>query len=204
MRIHIHNFARTVAGFTTTFYEALARLHKIFPELSSAGVRKGECARQRGPILTSAGLRWRYYYAYLCTLMGELRNVYRRMEIWRDRHLYQTGTTLLSASELHQYSHQNCRRLLHVRKRGIRKLLTILPGATLVDLHLATILVGMDLLGEDLSTEAQKPQNTSGSGLLATDKQDLENPVHRSPEPSHNSGMGRCHCPELPILYPKQ
>src|SRR5213593_3329739 len=81
----------------------------------------------------------------------EIHSVRRRMKIARGRHLFQTDVSILSVAESAGYERHLEDTLIHARKLGIRKPLTILPGVTLLDLHLVAENVHPDLFREDLT-----------------------------------------------------
>ena len=115
--------------------------------------RRPLASHQTSRSLTPLQLRLHFCFVYLRTLKQELRNVYHRMGILRDRHLCQTGISLLSISEQCRLSHRHQNRLLCARRLGIQKLLTILPEASLVDLHLVVELFRPCLFAEDGDSE---------------------------------------------------
>jgi hypothetical protein len=139
----------------TTCAASLAQLCKSLLERFSSYGRTTAASRQKCPILVGPRLRWHYRILYLRELKRELCNVYHRMGILRGKHLCQIGTTLLSTYEGAKVSHRQGRRIVYVRSLGIQKLKTILPTATLVDLHLLVESLPCHLFVEDWNREAR-------------------------------------------------
>jgi hypothetical protein len=86
---------------------------------------------------------------YLHTIWLEVRNVRHRIALLHKNKLHRYGICLQRASErLHRPHHHGCT-YRQVRIENIRTLLTIHPGATLVDLYLLADMVRPCLSEED-------------------------------------------------------
>ncbi len=139
----------------TTFGASLIQLCRAALARFSFHARSQAERRQIGPILVGPRLRWHYRFLYLRTLRQELCNVYHRMEIVRNRHLCQIGTSLLPTYEGALLSHPARNKLIRARILGIRKLRSNLPTATLADLHLLIESLHPDLFEEDQNRVAR-------------------------------------------------
>jgi len=148
-----------MAGITTSG-GSQAQFGRTFLGRFSFGARMGKSSGQTGPILIGLRLRWRYRCLYLRTFWQEFCNVYHRMELLRKRHLCQTGTSLLSSSELAALSRRDRSNLLRARIHGIQRLQTILPTATLVDLHLIVESYPSHLFVEGWNTAVRSRRDT--------------------------------------------
>ncbi len=93
--------------------------------------------------------RFQSHLIYLHTIWRELCNVRHRIALLHRNKLHRCGICLETSSERHRRRHQQRCNFRQVRMRSIRKLLTIHPEATLVDLHLLTQIVGPHLFAED-------------------------------------------------------
>ena len=91
------------------------------------------------PTLESPAQRRHQRVLYLGTLKHEFCNLYHRVKVLRSRHLCRTVISPLSPLELVELAHPLQHKLLHARICGIRRLKTILPAGTLVDLHVVVM-----------------------------------------------------------------
>jgi len=173
--MNLMEFRQVPSVLITTGGASLVRLGRTLREWFSLGGHRVAERRQTGPILTGLRLRWHYRLLYLGTLKQELCNVYHRMEILRNRHLCQTGTTLLSVYEQGRLSPHLRRTLTCARIRGIQRLQTILPTATLVDLHLAVELFQPHLFVEEESMEVQSPPSSGDNEVSGRGNRTREN-----------------------------
>ena len=85
-----------------------------------------------------AASRFQSHRIYLRTIYQEFCNIYRRIALLRTYKLHRCGIPLLTPSERLSHPRHQLHRLRQVRIRNIRTLLTIHPGATLIDLYLLT------------------------------------------------------------------
>lgn len=104
--------------------------------------------------------RFQPHLIYLHTLWLELCNVHRRMEILRRKSLHRTGICLQSPLGLLPRTHPDHDRYLRARICGMRELVTIHPGATLVDLYLLTTIISPHLFEEGPHREAVMDAHT--------------------------------------------
>jgi hypothetical protein len=96
-----------------------------------------------------AASRFQSHRIYLRTIWLEVRNVRHRIALLHRNKLHRYGICLQTASErLRRPDHQRCT-YRQVRIENIRTLLTIHPGATLVDLYLLADMVRPCLSEED-------------------------------------------------------
>lgn len=124
---------------STTNATLRERLYTRAKELVLSGVRK---AKSRGISCLSYPLidPQHFRLVYLRTFWCEFCNLYRRMEILRRARLHRCGIGLRTPSESAQKRHVRYREWLLIRNICIRRILSIHPRATLIDLHLATII----------------------------------------------------------------
>jgi len=85
-----------------------------------------------------AASRFQSHRIYLRTIWQEVCNVRRRIVLLHKNKLHRYGIRLQTASERLHHPHHQLRMYRQNRMQNIRTLLTIHPGATLVDLYLLT------------------------------------------------------------------
>lgn len=153
---------RLAAIALTTAALGCAVLYKIARAQLSRNGRTTACPdksrRERGVLglsLIDPDYR-REWFAELC-------NVYRRMEILRQRRLLRHGIFLTSGAERSLIGDHQARQFQRARIRSIQALRTIHPGATVTDHYLASTLIGPDLFAEDWDTEAVSVRGRIGT-----------------------------------------
>ena len=116
---------------------SLRRLCTRAKELALSGVRKGA---SRGMSLFLIVLKdpLQFRLIYLHTFWCELCNLYWRMGILSSAKLHRYGILLHYASEQQPSLRERGREWRRVHNLGIRKILSIHPRATLIDLYLVT------------------------------------------------------------------
>jgi hypothetical protein len=96
-----------------------------------------------------AASRFQSHRIYLRTIWREVCNVRHRIALLHKNKLHRYGICLETALERHRRTHHQQYNYRQARMRSIRTLLTIHPGATLVDLHLLLQTIGPHLFEED-------------------------------------------------------
>jgi len=85
-----------------------------------------------------AASRFQSHLIYLRTILQEVCNVYHRIRLLHKNKLHRYGICLQTASERSHRPHPHGYTYRQIRIESIRTLLTIHPGATLVDFYLLT------------------------------------------------------------------